>query len=223
MKPEERWALVHYVQSLRRTDVAVNDLLAPEDSAIRVQKVAKLPTDPMDHVLGIARPGARAAQSALARAEPGLRGGGFRRDGRQDSSPCCSSGAMSCRRTPPSACRIFRTARRCSFRSPANTASSGMGDKDNPVNLWQWKAGWQAEADGGSAPDMDAVYPSMHVDAWTFTELQHRRQRGQRDLAAAQVAGRGCQRARLRLVQIAAARAAERRRARASGTTASGT
>ena len=41
LKPEERWALVHYVQSLRRTDVAVNDLLAPEDSAIRVQTCRK--------------------------------------------------------------------------------------------------------------------------------------------------------------------------------------
>jgi DMSO reductase family type II enzyme heme b subunit len=42
-----------------------------------------------------------------------------------------------------------------------------MGDKENPVNLWSWKAGWQ-EADGG-APTMDSVYPSMHSDAWTFT------------------------------------------------------
>ena len=30
-KPEERWAVVHYIQSLRRKDMAVNDLLAPED------------------------------------------------------------------------------------------------------------------------------------------------------------------------------------------------
>ena len=45
------------------------------------------------------------------------------------SWPCCSSGAMSCRRTPPSACRIFRTARRCSSRSPANTASSAWATR----------------------------------------------------------------------------------------------
>jgi cytochrome c oxidase cbb3-type subunit 2 len=47
MKPEERWALVHYVQSLRRTDVSVNDLLAPEDSAIRVLRVKNLPAGPL--------------------------------------------------------------------------------------------------------------------------------------------------------------------------------
>jgi hypothetical protein len=45
----------------------------------------------------------------------------------------------------------------------------GMGDKENPVNLWNWKAGWQAEAEGGGPPDMDSVYQSMHVDAWKFT------------------------------------------------------
>jgi cytochrome c len=74
MKPEERWALVHYVQSLRRTDVAVNDLLAPEDSdPIHVHPVAKLPDRPDGQFLGIARSRARAAQSALARAESDLR------------------------------------------------------------------------------------------------------------------------------------------------------
>jgi cytochrome c oxidase cbb3-type subunit 2 len=46
LKPEERWALVHYVQSLRRTDVAVNDLLAPEDNLIRVKQVSSLPVNP---------------------------------------------------------------------------------------------------------------------------------------------------------------------------------
>jgi cytochrome c len=49
LEPEDRWVLVHYVQSLRRTDVGVSDLLAPEDSAIRVQHVKKLPADPMDN------------------------------------------------------------------------------------------------------------------------------------------------------------------------------
>jgi DMSO reductase family type II enzyme chaperone len=48
MTPDQRWALVHYVQSLRRTDAAVNDLLIPEDGSIRVQRAAKLPVDPMD-------------------------------------------------------------------------------------------------------------------------------------------------------------------------------
>lgn len=48
MNPEERWALVHYIQSLRRTDVAVNDLLTPEDGSIPVRRVKKLPTDPME-------------------------------------------------------------------------------------------------------------------------------------------------------------------------------
>src|SRR6266496_5935307 len=31
-------------------------------------------------------------------------------------------------------------------------------------------SGWQAEVEG-QAPDMDTVYPSMHVDAWNFTNF----------------------------------------------------
>ena len=40
-----------------------------------------------------------------------------------------------------------------------------MGDKNNPVNIWQWKAGWQQEADG-HRQDMTDSYPSMHVDTY---------------------------------------------------------
>jgi DMSO reductase family type II enzyme heme b subunit len=40
-----------------------------------------------------------------------------------------------------------------------------MGDKENPVNLWSWKAGWQA----GGVPDMDSIYQFMHTDACKFT------------------------------------------------------
>lgn len=38
-----------------------------------------------------------------------------------------------------------------------------MGDKDHPVNLWLWRAGWQQEVEG-KRPDMKDEYPAMHVD-----------------------------------------------------------
>ena len=47
--------------------------------------------------------------------------------------------------------------------SPNNVAD--LGDADNPVNLWQWKPGWQAEVEG-HRPDMHDVYSSMHVDLY---------------------------------------------------------
>jgi cytochrome c oxidase cbb3-type subunit 2 len=48
MTDSERWSLVHYIQSLRRKDVEINDILASADNNIHVQKVRKLPSDPVD-------------------------------------------------------------------------------------------------------------------------------------------------------------------------------
>ena len=44
-----------------------------------------------------------------------------------------------------------------------------MGDPSSPVNIWQWKAAWQADIDQGFVGVEDA-YPSMHVDLYPFEE-----------------------------------------------------
>lgn len=166
LKPEERWALVHYVQSLRRTDVSVNDLLAPEDSAIHVKRVAKLPTEPMDAFWDSLDP-VRVPLNPLW-PEPN-----------QVYAVAVSAVTdgkklvvlLQWRDELPqnTAIRVqdFQDGAALQFSLSGKYGFLGMGDKDNPVNLWNWKAGWQAE--GGSIPDMDSVYQSMHVDAWTFT------------------------------------------------------
>src|ERR1041385_3369564 len=49
LTPNQRWALVHYVQSLRRKEIEINDILAPGDGALHASKVhGRLPTDPAD-------------------------------------------------------------------------------------------------------------------------------------------------------------------------------
>src|SRR5262245_14700925 len=169
LKPDERWALVHYVQSLRRTDVSVNDLLTPEDGSIRVKRVAKLATDPMDIFWESLDP-ARVPLNPLwpepnqvyAVAVSAVT------DGKKLAV------LLQWRDELPqnTAIRVqdFQDAAALQFSLSGKYGFIGMGDKDNPVNLWQWKAGWQTEADG-QKPDMDAVYQSMHVDAWTFTNF----------------------------------------------------
>jgi DMSO reductase family type II enzyme heme b subunit len=168
LKPEERWALVHYVQSLRRTDVAVNDLLVPENGIIQAKRVSRLPVDPMDSYWESLDP-VRVPLNPLwpepnqvyAVAVSAVT------DGKKlavllqwrDELP---------KRT---AIRVqdFQDAAALQFSLTGKYGFLGMGDKQNPVNLWNWKAGWQAEIESGTAPDMDMVYQSMHVDAWTFT------------------------------------------------------
>lgn len=166
LKPEERWALVHYVQSLRRTDVSVNDLLAPEDSGIRVQRVRKLLTEPTDAAWETLDP-VRVPLNPLwpepnqvyAVAVSAVT------DGKKLAV------LLQWRDELPqnTAIRVqdFQDGAALQFSLSGKYGFLGMGDKDNPVNLWSWKAGWQAE--GGGTPDMDSVYQSMHVDAWSFT------------------------------------------------------
>jgi len=168
LKPDERWAVVHYVQSLRRTDVSVNDLLAPEDSAVHVKRAAKLPTEPMDSFWESLDP-VRVPLNPLwpepnqvyAVAVSAVT------DGKKLAV------LLQWRDELPqnTAIRVqdFQDAAALQFSLSGKYGFLGMGDKDNPVNLWNWKAGWQTEAAGGGAPDMDSVYQSMHTDAWTFT------------------------------------------------------
>jgi len=168
MTPAERWALVHYIQSLRRTDVSVNDLLAPEDSAIRVHRVKTIPTGPMDNFWESLDP-VRVPLNPLwpepnqvyAVAVSAVT------DGKKLAV------LLQWRDELPqnSAIRVqdFQDGAALQFSLSGKYGFLGMGDKDNPVNLWSWKAGWQAEAEGGGVPDMDSVYHSMHTDAWTFT------------------------------------------------------
>ncbi|MBI3848837.1 MAG: c-type cytochrome [Verrucomicrobia bacterium] len=167
MKPAERWALVHFVQSLRRTDVAVNDLLTPEDGAIRVKKIAKLPIDPMDQywesldpVRVPLNPLWPEPQQVYAVAVSAVT------DGRKLAV------LLQWRDELPqnTAIRVqdFQDAAALQFSMSGNYGFLGMGDAKNPVNLWQWKAGWQAEAEG-HAPTVNTAYPSMHSDTYFAT------------------------------------------------------
>lgn len=171
MTPEERWALVHYVLSLRRTDVAVNDLLAPEDSAIRVRNVATLPVDPMDPswesldpVRVPLNPLWPETNQVYAVAVSALT------DGRKLAV------LLQWRDELPqnTAIRVqdFQDAAAVQFSLTGKYGFLGMGDAQNPVNLWQWKASWQAEIETGRPPGPEDAYHSMHVDTYFQKERQ---------------------------------------------------
>jgi mono/diheme cytochrome c family protein len=167
MKPDERWALVHYILSLRRKDIEVNDLLASVDGAIRMQQVPVIPENPADPtwesfdpvrvplnplwpepqpipaVSVIAVHDGRTAAFHLSWRDPSVNGESVRVQEFQDEV------AMQ-------------------FSLDGTTPFLGMGDKDHPVNLWLWRAGWQQEIEG-KRPDMKDEYPSMHVDTYLDT------------------------------------------------------
>ncbi len=43
-----------------------------------------------------------------------------------------------------------------------------MGNPDAPVNIWQWKAAWQAVVESGGPVDVKDAYPNMQVDLYPF-------------------------------------------------------
>lgn len=169
LKPEERWALVHYLQSLRRTDVAVNDLLTPEDGSVRVEEVTRLPGGPLDPLWDSIDP-ARVSLNPLW-PEP-----------KQVYAVAVSAVTdgkklellLQWRDELPqnTAIRVqdFQDAAAIQFSLSGDYAFVGMGDAKNPVNIWHWKAGWQAEA-SDAPPEMSDAYNSMHVDAYLPTNF----------------------------------------------------
>lgn len=164
MKPNERWAVVHYIQSLRRRDVDVNDILKPEDTFIRAKKIAVLPVEPTDDFWESIDPvrvpldplwpephpvpaiavtavhdGTKLAVFCVWR-DPSFDGSAVRMEDFQDGV------AMQ-------------------FSLNGTFPFLGMGDAKNPVNLWFWRAGWQSEV-AGNRPDIRDLHPAMHVDLY---------------------------------------------------------
>lgn len=168
----ERWAVVHYIQSLRRKDIEVNDMLAPTDGTIPVERVAKIPNDPMDEMwermdtvrvpLNPLWPEPDPIPAVAVRAV---------HDGVQIAVLCqwrdtIANGA-------PIRVQDFQDAIALQFALNGKPPFLGMGDGKNPVNIWQWKAGWQMEG-GQALPDMESVYASMHTDVQLQTNVLYR-------------------------------------------------
>jgi mono/diheme cytochrome c family protein len=161
---EDRWALVHYIQSLRRKDVEIGDILAPEDGRILAFPVSSLPGEPLDPVWEKYDP-VRVPLNPLW-PEP-------------NPVPAVSVKALHDGKRlvlllqwkdeikNGSAVKVqdFQDSAAIQFSMNGKTPFLGMGSPFNPVNIWHWKAGWQ-QAVGDARPDVNTEYPSMHADMY---------------------------------------------------------
>lgn len=184
MKPEERWALVQYIQSLRRKDSEINDILAPPDGVIHATHVSgALPTDPVDPVWE-AMDSTRVPLNPLWPENTPIPAVAVRavHDGNRLAILCqWRDSVMDGSAVRP---QDFQDAVAIQFSMNEGTPFIGMGDKDNPVNLWQWKAGWQQEVEG-QRPDVNTTFPSMHVDGYPEAKPLYRTAEAAGNLAAA--------------------------------------
>lgn len=163
--PAERWDLVHFIQSLRRKDAEVNDVLTPEEGVIPAVRVTgPLPLEPLDpeweridsvrvplnplwpEPLPIAAVAVRALHDGRTLAVM-LQW----RDDTFDGAPIRAED--------------FQDAAAVQFSVNGTFPFLGMGDSQNPVNIWQWRAGWQQASDG-QPQDKENLYPAMHVDVY---------------------------------------------------------
>lgn len=171
LSADDRWALVHYIQSLRQKDAAVNDILVPEDGVIpALRQTGSLPLDPsdpqwerVDSVRVPLNPLWPEPYPIPAVAVRALHNGSTLavllqwRDEILDGAPIRVAD--------------FQDAAALQFSLSGRFPFLGMGDPANPVNVWQWKAGWQQAMDG-ARPDVQTVYPAMHVDVYTDPPMQ---------------------------------------------------
>lgn len=162
MTAAERWALVQYVQSLRRPDRPV---ITPSPNGLVVAaRAAALPSDPFDPAWKQApavdlpmnplwqRP--NPISHVVLRALYNDREIAFLLEWR-DARP----------ETGFSKTEEFRDAVALQFALPSEKPLTfvGMGHQQGPTNIWHWKSDWQAQL-----AQVAPTYPNTHSDFYPF-------------------------------------------------------
>jgi mono/diheme cytochrome c family protein len=170
--PDDRWALVLYIQSLRRKDIEVNDILAPPYGHITAQRVRQIALDPVDPAweklesfrvpLNPLWPEHDPIPAVTLHAV---------HDGRRIALHCSWRDPIV--NGAPVRVQDFQDSLAVQFSLTGRIPFLGMGDANNPVNIWQWKAGWQQDTDG-RREDVDTTYASMHSDTYFGSEPLYR-------------------------------------------------
>jgi mono/diheme cytochrome c family protein len=169
LNPDDRWALVHYIQSLRRKDVEVVDILASEGALAVARVNGDLPLDPVD-------PAWEQVESVRVPLNPlwpepyPITGMALKAQHNGKTLAVLLQWRDDIVNGAPVKVEDFQDAAALQFSLTEQAPFLGMGDPQHPVNVWQWKAGWQQDADG-ERPDVQLAYPSMHVDTYPEAAL----------------------------------------------------
>lgn len=163
---EERWDLVHFVHSLTRRPVDKPAIQAIEGelaaAKVAAGEVPLVPEDPRwDKVAGREIPlillfqRSKAAEGLIVKAV---------HDGKTISF--LLDWADTTRNAEPLRVQDFRDGAAIQF-APQGPETPLMGAPGNPVNIWHWKADWQAEL--GDYRDVERAYPGMQMDMYPLT------------------------------------------------------
>ncbi len=161
---QERWSLVHFIQSLRRKDVEINDILAPTDALIHAQKMSSVPSTPSDPMWERLEP-ARVPLNPLFPEPDAIPAVAVRAVYDAKKIAVLLQWRDPIANGAPVRVQDFQDVAALQFSMDGAIPFLGMGDANHPVNLWIWKAGLQQEVDG-HRPDVNTVYASLHSDVY---------------------------------------------------------
>lgn len=164
MTPAERWALVHYVQSLRRPDRPL--IVPPANGQVTAARVtgALPPSEPFDAVWKQATPANIPMNPLWQRTDSvsHMTISALHDDNEiafllewRDARPEVGS----------SRTEEFRDAAAIQFGLAGEKSLTflGMGHQQGAANIWQWKSDWQAELAQAAV-----AYPATHSDFYPF-------------------------------------------------------
>jgi mono/diheme cytochrome c family protein len=170
MTAKERWALVHFVQSLRRKDRLF--VTPPADGIITAQKVTdNIPTnDPDASVWKQATVYAVPLEVLFQRerSAPLISHVRVRALYNDNQIAFLLEWDDASQNNQMLKARDFRDAASVQFALSDKTTFVGMGHKDIACNLWHWKADWQADREGET--DIKKRFPNIGVDDYPFEQ-----------------------------------------------------
>lgn len=167
-KARDLWALVHYVQSMIPT--GPHELAVQDRKSLKARRVATVPEDPADPAWAAVKP----THLALMRLwwtteEPrGVLVRALHDGKRLGLHLSWEDGTVNDHVLKQES---FSDAAAVQFSSLLDPPLFTMGDKDNAVGIWQWKAHWQRDLD--KVADIELTHPNIAIDSYAeITRLE---------------------------------------------------
>ena len=162
MSDEERWQLVHHVQSLRTEKPRL--FIPPKDALVKSRKIEEEISSHPDDVIWEKAAIYEIPIFPLWQIDRPITG--LTVKSLYNNSEIGFLVEWEDQSFDTSFYRVqdFRDAVAIQFSLTEEPGALAMGDKNHPVNIWHWKADWQTELQ--QEVTLQTVYPNLHRDFW---------------------------------------------------------
>jgi mono/diheme cytochrome c family protein len=166
MSDQERWQLVHYVQSLRAEEPKLS--APPKDGIVKTYKIQGEISGKPNDTSWEKVPAYEIPIFPLWQTNRAIAGLTVRSIHNGSQIGFLLEWQDPIFDTSFYRVQDFRDAVAIQFSLTEEPGALAMGDKNHPVNIWHWKADWQTELQQEVA--LQTVYPNLHRDFWWFQD-----------------------------------------------------